>query len=133
MDKLLKIALLAFTENRLAQRAKGFSAAAVCAVFALFTALGAIGCAIAALWIFLAPLVGQAGAALWSGFVLLLITGALGLAAKMSMNGNQNQREGLGGLGGLEDIAGELRRGMSNNKVSMLIAALIAGLLMGRQ
>jgi len=132
MDKLLKIALLAFTENRLAQRAKGFSAAAVCAAFAFFTALGAIACAIAALWIFLAPLVGEAGAALWSAFVLLLITAALGLAAKMSVNGNQNQREGLG-LGGLEDIAGELRRGMSNNKISVLIAALIAGLLMGRQ
>src|SRR4051812_23204366 len=125
MDKLLKLAVLAFTENRLAQRAKGFSAAAACAAFAFFTALGAIACAIAALWIFLAPQVGPAGAALWSAFVLLLITGALGLAAKMSMNGHHDGHRSAAGLNGLEDVAAELRRGMSNNKVSVLIAALI--------
>jgi hypothetical protein len=133
MDKLLKIALLAFTEMRVAQRAKGFSAAAVCAAIAFFTALGALACAIAALWIFLAPQVGPAAAALWSAFVLLLITAALGFAAKMSMNGGQQSGRDGTGLGGLDDIVGELRRGMSNNKLSVLLAALIAGLLMGRQ
>ena len=132
MDKLLKLALIAFTENRLAQRAKGIPAAAVCAAFAFFTALGTLGCAIAALWIFLAPQVGAAGAAVWSAVVLLLITAGLGLAAKMSMNAGHHPREGAG-LAGLEDIAGELRRGMSNNKFSVLLAALIAGLLAGRQ
>src|SRR3569623_1319556 len=96
MDKRLKIALLAFTEMRLAQRAKGFSAAAVCAAIAIFTALGAQACAIAALWIFLAPQVGAAAAALWSALVLLLITAGLGRAAKMSVNGAQHHREGAG-------------------------------------
>jgi hypothetical protein len=131
MDKLFKIAMLAFTEMRLAQRASRFSAAAVCAVFGFFTALGTIGCAVAALWIFLAPQVGAAGAALWSAFALLLITVVLAFVAKMSVNGNQHHH-GEGGLP-LDDVAAELRRGLSNNKTSVLLAALLAGLMMGRR
>jgi hypothetical protein len=131
MDKLLKIALLAFTEMRLAQRASRFSAAAVCAAFGFFTALGTIGCAIAALWIFLSPQVGAAGAALWSALALLLITAVLVFVAKMSVNG-QHHHHGESGLP-VDEIVGELRRGMSSNKMSVLLAALLAGLMMGRR
>jgi hypothetical protein len=80
---LLELGILAFAALKLAARAiSRFLLAVICAALGLFTAFGAAGCAIAALWIALAPHVGGAVAAIWSAFVLLLMTGALVLASK---------------------------------------------------
>jgi len=81
MDGLIKLVLAVITHVATARRlgtvAPRLIAATVLAVMALMIALGAIGCAVAALWIFLLPQLGPAGAPLVAAGALLVLCGIL--------------------------------------------------------
>jgi hypothetical protein len=77
MDALMRAASIAFAEiaagNRIGVAARRMTAAAWCAAIAAAFATASAGCAVAALWIFVLPDVGPAGAALIAAAALLLL------------------------------------------------------------
>lgn len=81
MDGLIKLVLAVFTHIATARRlgavAPQLMAAVVLTAMALIVALGAIGCAVAALWIFLIPHLGLAGAPLVAAGALVTMCGVL--------------------------------------------------------
>lgn len=135
MEKLIKIAIMAFTELRSAQRMTGkISAAAMLSLFAFFTTLGMIGCGVAALWLYLAPRVGDAGAALWSALLLFGITVGLGIISYCVIRGNGQAAPGIGGTARapfFDEIGAEITRAVGQSKGSVLLSALLAGMAFG--
>ena len=131
MEKLIKIAIMAFSELRTAQRMTGkISTAAMLSVFAFFTTLGMIGCGVASLWLTLAPRVGNAEAALWSALLLFGITFLLGIGSYFVVrgggSGNGPARPPL-----FEEIGAEVTRAVGQSKGSVLLSALLAGMAFG--
>lgn len=132
MEKLVKILIMAFTEMRQAQRMTGkISAAAMLSVFAFFTTLGMLGCGVASLWIYLAPRVGNAEAALWSALLLFGITVALGIGSYCVLNNKGREDTAPAGAPFLENIGAEITRAVSQSKGSVLLSALLAGMAYG--
>lgn len=133
MEKLIKIAIMAFTELRSAQRMTGkISAAAMLSLFAFFTTLGMIGCGVAALWLYLAPTVGNAGAALWSAILLFGITVSFGLISYFVIRGNGHVHGATGRAPLFDEIGAEVTRAVGQSKGSVLISALLAGMAFGK-
>ena len=132
MEKLIKIAILAFSELRMAQRMTGkISAAALLTVFAFFTFLGTLGCGVAAFWLYLAPRVGDAGAAMWSAVLLFGFTASLGLGGYFCIRGNGNSRGPAPKLF-FDEIGAEVARAVGESKGSVLLSALLAGMAFGK-
>lgn len=132
MEKLIKILLMAFTEMRQAQRMTGkISTAAMLSVFAFFTTLGMLGCGVASLWIYLAPRVGNAEAALWSALLLFGITVGLGVASYLVIKTKSAADAAPDSSAFFDNIGGEITRAVSNSKGSVLISALLAGMAYG--
>lgn len=135
MESILKIALM-FLADRCGVQPSGATrttAGAACTGFALITLVAGIGCAAAALWIFLAPRVGEAAAALSVAAVFLVSSGVLLLVARDMFSPGpdaQDEPPGLADIG--EELIEELRAGFDKNKSAVVMAALAAGLLAGR-
>jgi hypothetical protein len=130
MEKLIKIAILAFSELRMAQRMTGkISAAALLTVFAFFTFLGMIGCAVAAFWLYLAPRVGDAGAALWSAVLLFGFTATLSIGGYLCVRGGS--RNGQTPKPFFDEMGAEIARAVGQSKGSVLLSALMAGMAFG--
>lgn len=131
MEKIIKILVMAFSEMRSAQRMTGkISTAAMLSVFAFFTTLGMLGCGVASLWIYLAPRVGNAEAALWSAVLLFGITSGLGIASYLVIRGG-GRAPAAEGAPFFEEIGGEIARAVSQSKGSVLLSALLAGMAYG--
>ena len=132
MEKLIKILIMAFTEMRQAQRMTGkISTAAMLSVFAFFTTLGMLGCGVASLWIYLAPRVGNAEAALWSAALLFGITAGLGIASYLVLKSKTADDGAPAAAPFLENIGAEIARAVSPSKGSVLLSALLAGMAYG--
>lgn len=134
MDDLLKLGLMFLTETRAGQR--GSSNAGRMTTGALYTGMAVvavtagIACGVAALWIYLIPVIGPAGAALSAAGVFLITGGALMLIARNlfrpSPDEDMLEREPLA-----DELVGLLRDGVERHKGASLLAALVAGLAAG--
>ena len=114
----LRVSVLALEARRAAFDA-GLTAVAA------LMALAAIGCAVAALWITLAPMIGAAGAALAAAAVLLLAGGAVlwardFLARRRGAPAANAERT-------CPDLAEAALLTFSANKMALLLGALAAG------
>jgi hypothetical protein len=132
IEKLIKIAILAFTEVRTAQRMTGkISAAALLSVFAFFTFLGMIGCGVAAFWLYLAPRVGDAGAAMWSAALLFGLTASLSIGGYLCVRGGGNGGGHTSEKPFFDEMGAEIARAVGQSKGSVLLSALLAGMAYG--
>ncbi|SRR6266851_7924766 len=130
MGGLLKLAEMLFAVRRItggigaaARRAGG---AFACMMIALALAAAAVGCAVAALWIYALPLLGPVGAPLAVAGALLVAALVLLLVARRIVHAKPASAPLPG-----DAIAAELALLMKEHKLEMLIAALTAGLVAG--
>jgi hypothetical protein len=121
-DALLKRARLRVSFLVLEARKAAFDAGL--AVVAALMALAGIGCAIAALWLLLAPMIGAAGAALAASAVLMLAGGMVLWARRLLARqrpavarDHQDQ----------PDLAEAALKTFSANRMVLLLGALAAG------
>lgn len=102
-------------------------------IFAIFLALGSVGCTTAAIWIFTIPRLGQAGAALAAAAFLLVF----GLVVLVSVNlylRNSYNKVQLPAANQLSQLQlADLNRMFKENKSSVLVATLIAGFFAGER
>ncbi len=134
MDELLKLALMFVTESRSLQRGGGnasrFTAGAVCTGCAVISVISGFACAVTALWIYLVPVIGAAGAALAAAGIFLILSGVLMFVARsMFQSPVEEAVEETEPL--VDDIVGMLRDGFERHKGASLLAAVVAGLAAG--
>ena len=133
METILRLLLLFLSEARPGERlsagASRMTAAAVFSVAAILTLTAAIACAVAALWIWLGPLIGGPGAALASAGALLIVAGIFAALsrARVRENGQKHAPEAAV----TPEILAEAQRIFADNKLAVLLAAIIAGMALG--
>jgi hypothetical protein len=133
------LARLAATES--AGRAiRRVSVAAALELLAALIVIAAIGCAAAGLWIWLRPAVGPVGAPFITALVLLLVAAILAGAGYLILRDRRPRRPAGGAARGGElgvamefaESAGRAGLGLlREHKGSLLLAALIGGLVLG--
>ncbi len=130
MESIIKVALMLLTDRRSGEGpgATRIGAGALYSGFAVITLGAGLACALAALWLFLAPVIGSAGAALAVAGVLLITSGILMMVAR-SMFQSDDAGEERPAMG--EELMAELLETFSDHKGVALIAALVAGLVAG--
>lgn len=133
MDELLKLALMFVTESRGLPRGGGnatrMTAVALCTAFAIVTTTAGIACGVAALWIYLAPLIGAAGAALAAAGVFMVMSGILIFVARNMFR--PAEHVAVSGAPVADEISALLRTGFGRHKGASLLAALVAGIASG--
>ena len=133
MDDLLKLALMFVTESHGHPRGGGnvtrMTAAAFCTAFAVVTITAGMACGVAALWIYLAPLIGAAGAALSAAGVFLVLSGILMFVARNMFRPVDSVA--VTGEPVTEEIAALLRTSFGRHKGATLLTALVAGIAAG--
>ena len=132
IDGLLRLATMAAAASAKVGDIGGttgrITAAAVCASLAAVSAIAAGGCAVAALWLFAIPYVGAAGAPLVAAGGLLVFCVVLMAVARGIVRYNRRAPSSTAAPG-LQ--LGEAIRLFSENKGTVLLAALVAGLVAG--
>jgi hypothetical protein len=136
MDELLKLGLMFLTESRGGQRggasAGRVTTAALCMGLAIVAITAGVACGIAALWIYLIPIIGPAGAALSAAAVFLITGGVLMLVARnLFRTPPRAAIEDADAEPLAEELLGVLREGIERHKGASLLAALVAGLAAG--
>jgi hypothetical protein len=133
MEKLIKLAVMAWSEMRWAERfGPRMTAATACAVFAFLAIVAAAGCAVAGLWLSLETNVGPAAASLWVALVLLVVGGGLVAAARLIFrSGSTPQTHPRGGIPLGDDLLLQIQKGFGDHKAAALLSALLAGLAAG--
>ena len=132
IDGLLRLATVAAAASgnagSIGRTTGRMTAATLCASLAAVSALAAGGCAAAALWLFAIPHVGAAGAPLVAAGGLLVFGGVLIVVARGILRYRRSapRSTAVPGLR-LEDAL----RLFSENKGTVLLAALVAGLVAG--
>ena len=131
MSDLIKIglALLGTGAARDARRSIiSFVRSTLLQMGAAVCALAAVGCAAGALWIYAAPILGGAGALLTiAGVFAVIALGAVGLAWNAGKTPPRRPSQGSGG----EALLGEAANLLRQHTGSALIAALLAGVVVG--
>lgn len=134
MDELLKLGLMFLANSRGIQRgantASRVTTGALCTGMAIVAVTAGVACGVAALWIFLIPVIGAGGAALSAAGVLLITGGALMLIARSLFHPSPDEVIDEGGPLA-DEFLGILRDGVERNKGASLLAALVAGLAAG--
>jgi hypothetical protein len=121
------LALGRFTSGLGAALRRG-SIALACLLAAALLAIAAIGCAVAALWIYLLPLLGRVGAPLAAAGALAVLAVALLLIARFVLGARPSRAQATGDG---TAAAAALARVIKEHKLDMLIAAVTAGLVAG--
>jgi len=133
MDTLLTLAVMVLRELQAASERRFSSGrrgkAALCLAIALVAMAGALGCIVAALWLYLEPLVGPPGAAFGSAVALFV----LGIIMILSGRGllRDDTRETSNDRLAPEEIIAEVRRNFGQHKGMAVLAAVVAGFLAG--
>jgi len=129
MEQIIKVALILLADRRSGSEsgATRMTTGAACTGFALLSLTAGFACALAALWLFLEPRIGAAGAALAAAGVLFVSSGILMLIARNMFS--SDEAADAPALG--EELLDDLRDGFENNKGMALMAALVAGLVAG--
>jgi hypothetical protein len=120
------LALGRFTSGIGAMLRRG-SIALVCLLIAALLAVAALGCAVAALWIYLLPLLGTVGAPLAAAGALILIALVLLFVASRVLRAQRPRSQASSG----DAVAADLARLIKEHKLEALVAALTAGLVAG--
>ena len=132
IDGLLRLATMAAAASAkvgdIGRATSRIAAAAACASLAAVSAIAAGGCAVAALWLFAIPYVGAAGAPLVAAGGLLVFCVVLMAVARGIVRYNRRAPSSTAAPG-LQ--LGEAIRLFSENKGTVLLAALVAGLVAG--
>ena len=134
MEGLVKLAArvlaeLAFSPQR-SRHPPHILAAMACGLVAIPAVLGVIGCLVAALWVALSPQIGPVGAPLACAGALFLFCGVLALLAMLFLRRRDPPvAAGAGLLDLLQHLEG--RHLFRENKLNVLLGALVAGLVMG--
>ena len=99
------------------------------AVLSALCCLAALGCLLAALWIYVAGRLGPVAAPLTVALVLLILAGLLALTMRRRRRRPRpaSKRAGLGVL----PSSGPLHDLLRENETALLVAAALAGLLLG--
>jgi len=130
---ILRLAILAGARrgagNGVAASARRLATAALCVVVAGLLALAAVGCAAAALWVWAIPQFGPAGAPL--AVAVALAAGCLAALA-LTRRAARPRQPPAAPPPPIELPLAEMARLFNTHKTPFLIAALIAGLLAGR-
>jgi hypothetical protein len=114
--------------GRIGASAARLTAALACVALAALVVMGAVGCALAALWIAILPQVGPAYAPLIVAGVLVVIGLALLVAARLLTR----RKKPAASLSATADLLlAEGTRFFASHKSEVLLAALLAGLLSG--
>jgi len=90
--------------------------------------LGALGCAVAGLWIVAIPWLGPGGAAFAAAFCLLLVAGLVLLVVALD---SRRRRDAAPSALSAAVLAGAASRLFRENTATIVLAALVAGLLAG--
>jgi hypothetical protein len=127
MGSVIKLALAVLTQLSSVQRIAGprTIAAILLVLAAAFAGIAAIGCGIAALWIFLIPYIGAAGAALSAAAVLLVLCAVLSTAGYTLLKRNRTPIENIAEA--IQSDAG--RKLVRDYKPLLLAASVLAGLV----
>jgi len=130
MEQIIKVALMLLTDRRSGGEsgATRMTTGAVCTGYALLTLTAGLACALTALWLYLVPRIGAAGAALAVAGVLLVTSGILMLVARSMFTPDDSDEEAPA-FG--EELLEGLREGFEGNKSLALMAAVVAGLIAG--
>jgi hypothetical protein len=143
MDRIARLLLFALTELRPAQRlsagASRITAAAVYSAAAVAATAAALICLIAAGWITLIPLIGHAGAAVCAALGLFVVAAVLWVLARNRIGLEAETVDvpppdpvlpGLaaGVQAAAEQIGPEVRRLFAENKLPIILAAVVAGM-----
>ena len=100
------------------------------AVLSALCCLAALGCLLAALWIYVAGRLGPVEAPLTVALVLLILAGLLALTMRRRRRRPRPASERGAGLGVLPS-SGPLHDLLRENETALLVAAALAGLLLG--
>lgn len=131
MEPLIRIALAFLNNHRTGGNlGERIGTGALISMIAGLALIAGMACGMAALWLYLAPQIGSAGAALSVAAVLLVSSGVLLLVARSQFHGDKTSDD-VPPLG--EELFEELREGFEKNKVLALMAAVVAGLLVGNR
>jgi hypothetical protein len=144
MESVARLLLIALSELRPAERlsagASRITAAAVFSAAAAVALTAALACLVAAGWIALIPIVGPAGAALIAAVGLAIVAGILWFLARSRYphehqehahtNGQSHMHHFVQSVLG-ENGMDEVKRLWAENKMPVLLAALVAGMSMG--
>jgi cytochrome c biogenesis protein CcdA len=129
MQSVLRL-VLAIAEGRAAEamhRALGRAAfIAAAGVVVVCCAIGAVGCALAALWIFAAQRVGE----VWAPLIVSALLAVIGILLAASMRSRKRRVPPAMDIDHAVVIA-ELAELVRENKVSTVLAAFLAGLTAG--
>jgi hypothetical protein len=134
MDDLLRLVMMFVAESRAAQRAgidaSRMTTGVLCTGCAMISVIAGIACGVAALWIYLVPIIGSAGAALTAAGIFLVLSGTLMFVAR---NMFRPAPEALADKAEpvVDEIVDLLRDGFERHKGASLLAALVAGLAAG--
>ena len=132
MGDLIKLALLIAegASGRKGEQATAKVASiAVTTVAAACCGCAAIACALAALWLYVLPLVGPTGAPLVVAGVLLVMCLALTVVLRHELRPRPPPPPGIAP----SVLLAEATRLLNENKAAVLMAALLAGLVAGRR
>lgn len=132
MDVAMRAAVIALAEtagDRMGTAVRRMTTAALCASLAGAFAAASVGCAIAALWIFVLPEVGPVGAPLIAAAALLLVCLALLAIARMILRRRPAPRPATAAphAAAPGSLLAEASRLFDENKGAALFAALLAG------
>jgi hypothetical protein len=129
MGSLIRLAAWALIESGRAGNARTaairVTAIALCAGLAAMLMLAALGCAAAALWIFILPSLGTVGAPLVVAATLSAMTLILATAAWFII---RHRRRGPSAATAPQSLLSEAARLFDEHKGLMLLAAVVAGM-----
>ena len=133
MNQLIKVALMLIDGGVMRPRCQStakMACVAIAVISAAICAIAAVACALAALWIFALPHVGEVGAPIVVAGVLL----ALCLALLALICYGPKPRRTAASLGNAAPalLLAEATRLLKEHKGPVLIAALLAGLIAGK-
>jgi len=135
MDKVLNLALMVLSEMQTAERRRDIGprttrASAACMVLAAIMIVAAIGCAVAAVWIYLAFTYSALAAAVGTAVALGAAAGLLVVLSKSAREERavQSAKPSIG-----DDLMSDLTKTFQHNKGAALLAALLAGVAAGNQ
>jgi hypothetical protein len=125
METILKLALAVLAARTTAERdgcrAGRLALVGVAFVAAAIALVGALGCAVAALWIRVAPSLGEAGAALVAALAFLVLASVLAGAGALALRRTKPARS--------NDLLGSLLESGLGEKLIVLLTALVAGII----
>ena len=132
MNALIKIAMIALADDGLAQSNTAVGRVSTAAIYAVGTGVAAVallGSLMATLWLYVQPHVGSAGGALIVAAAIAALW--LGLFAFTRRSEAERQAPPFAGREGVVALIAETRKLFAENTGTVLLAALIAGVVAG--